>query len=204
MSPPGLRARRRCWETFARLRATFLSGSGIAHTLPLLDSARWPRKVYWNGLPSFCILSWSCRNSVPSRLVSRRYVVLPKTVRMSPFRTSRLATTPQLFSVMSIPRTCETRSSSLRGMLLLQVQSFVHARSILLFHSHALTDSLFANRWGGIRHLWEVLVGARSCSPPFPSWCGPLSVDSEVGMIVAILTFLAALPVACCTFVLVL
>jgi hypothetical protein len=70
----------------------------------------------------------------------------PKTVTMSPFQMSRLATTPQLSVSTSIPRTCDTRSSACLGMLLSQVQSFTQTKSMRFFHSHAMTGSLFTNR----------------------------------------------------------
>ena len=92
------------------------------------------------------------------------YVVPPKTVRISPARTSVFATTPQLSAATSIPRTFETRSSSRRGMLLLQVHSLVHMRPMRFFHSQALICSSPVTFGTVDRRLLEVLVddGPRS------------------------------------------
>ncbi len=57
--------------------------------------------------------------------------------------------TPQLSALLSSPRTRDALSSSCLGTLFTQLQSLMHTKPILRFHSHALTCMLLAKRCGG-------------------------------------------------------
>ena len=71
---------------------------------------------------------------------------------------SAFATTPQLSAAASIPRTLDTLSSSLRGMLLVHVHSLGHIRPMRLFHSHASICSSPAKFLIVVLRLLDVLV----------------------------------------------